>query len=45
MNHNGNAGPFSTAFRGKVVEAICRELTLTQGTERKAWFSVGALPR
>lgn len=32
MNHNGNAGPFSTAFRGKVVEAICRELTLTQGT-------------
>ena len=32
MNHNGNAGPFSTAFRGKVVEAICRELTLTQRT-------------
>ena len=32
MNHNGNAGPFSTAFRGKVVDAICREVTLTQGT-------------
>ena len=26
MNHNGASGPFSTAFRGAVVEAICREL-------------------
>ena len=26
MNHNGASGPFSTAFRGTVVQAICREL-------------------
>jgi len=26
MSHNGSSGPFSTAFRGAVVEAICREL-------------------
>ena len=36
MNHNGNAGPFSIAFRVKVVESICRELTLTQGTLAKS---------
>ena len=26
MSHNGSSGPFSTAYRGAVVEAICREL-------------------
>lgn len=26
MNHNGASGPFSVAFRGAVVEAICSEL-------------------
>ena len=26
MSHNGSSGPFSMAFRGAVVEAICREL-------------------
>ena len=26
MSHNGSSGPFSTAFRGAVVEAICREM-------------------
>ena len=26
MSHNGSSGPFSIAFRGAVVEAICREL-------------------
>lgn len=26
MNHNGASGPFSTAFRGAVVNAICKEL-------------------
>jgi len=29
MNHNGSAGPFSAAYRSKVVSAICRELELT----------------
>jgi hypothetical protein len=26
MSHNGSSGPFSVAFRQKVVAAICREL-------------------
>lgn len=26
MSHNGSTGPFSVAFRGAVVHAICREL-------------------
>ena len=26
MSHNGPSGPFSTAFRSSVVEAICRQL-------------------
>ena len=29
MNHNGNAGPFSAAYRTRVVEEICRELATT----------------
>ena len=29
MNHNGNAGPFSSSFREKVVSAICQELRVT----------------
>jgi len=26
MSHNGASGPFSVAYRGEVVKAICREL-------------------
>ena len=26
MSHNGSSGPFSAAFRGAVVTAVCREL-------------------
>lgn len=29
MSHNGDSGPFSDHYRGKVVAAICRELELT----------------
>ena len=29
MSHNGSSGPFSTAFRSSVVEAICKELELS----------------
>ena len=32
MSHNGSSGPFSVAYRGAVVEAICKELERSELT-------------